>query len=113
MRTPHHPCQTTIPNVHCLHMWSTRGQPDAPPSSSLSKTVWGKVLSHAREARGHCILFLTRGGGGVSICPAVRRATMPDAKNNANCTSRLNLDHAWPPRDHCQVVFDWGGGRAR
>ena len=44
--------------------------------------------------------------------PAVRRATIPVRKNHTTCTSRLNLDHVRPPRDHSQVVFDRDGGGA-
>ena len=34
------------------------------------------------------------------------------SKNNTTCTSRLNLDHVRPPRDHSQMVFDKDGGGA-
>ena len=33
-------------------------------------------------------------------------------KNNTTCTSRLNLDHVWPPRDHSKAAFDRDGGGA-
>eukprot|EP00959_Pyramimonas_sp_CCMP1952_P406451 8518848-Pyramimonas_sp.AAC.1 len=44
----------------------------------MQSTLWGKVLNHAREAHEHFVLFFDRDGGGVSIFPAVRRATIPD-----------------------------------
>ena len=28
------------------------------------------------------------------------------SKNNTNCSPRLNMDHARPPRDPCEVIFD-------
>eukprot|EP00959_Pyramimonas_sp_CCMP1952_P291570 6098524-Pyramimonas_sp.AAC.1 len=59
-----------------------RGQLDAAPTNHpcqqiVRGTSWGKVWSRVREAREHCVLFFDRGGGGVSLLPAARRATIP------------------------------------
>ena len=56
----------------------TRNHDDPPPSLSktIQSTLRGKILGHVRGPRGHFVLFSDRGGGGSSVLPSVRRATI-------------------------------------
>ena len=85
---PHHPCQKTIQNT----LWAKS---------------WVMLVSPANTL--YC--FLT-GTAGVPACCLLCARPPSLQKNNTKCTSRLNLDHARPPRDPCQVVFERDGGGA-
>ena len=85
---PHHPCQKTIQNT----LWAKS---------------WVMLVSPANTL--YC--FLT-GTAGVPACCLLCARPPSLQKNNTECTSRLNLDHARPPRDPCQVVFERDGGGA-
>eukprot|EP00959_Pyramimonas_sp_CCMP1952_P123892 2590121-Pyramimonas_sp.AAC.1 len=81
------PSLSKIQTALCFHMWSMRGQTDAaPPHPSLSeKNHANYILGQSPGScpwgpRALCIVF-DRDGGGVSLFPVARRATVHDKTN--------------------------------
>ena len=113
---PHTPflIKKNIQNTLCLQIRNMRSQPDAPPPPAIPVKKQYKVhvgpkycvMLVSPASTSYCVLT---GTAGVPAYCLLRAGPPSLSKNTTKYTSRLNVDHARPPRDHCPLVFDKNG----